>query len=156
MHSKELKYAVHLNKFPDCPPISYKEIHTNAFRWVFKDSLSDSFTPINLFKEPPERVQDNTDLLCKGYGLSLFDTFEHSEKRYKALYNRKRRLSHDEFIEGKGSAIAELIIHETDGKFGDWDETSGHFTFHAYETTNLTNNVLEMADIFDENGNFKR
>ena len=42
MQSKELKYAVHLDKFPDCPPITYKELHTNAFRWVFNDRLSDS------------------------------------------------------------------------------------------------------------------
>jgi hypothetical protein len=88
MQSKELKYAVHLDKFPDCPPITYKELHTNAFRWVFNDRLSDSFTPISLIKEPLERIQDNTDLLCKSYGLSLFDTFEQSERRYKALYKR--------------------------------------------------------------------
>jgi hypothetical protein len=65
-------------------------------------------------------------------------------------------LSHEEFIEGKGNAIAELMINETDGKLGDLDEISGHFTFHAYETTNLINNILKMEDIFDENGNFKR
>lgn len=156
MLSKELKYAVHLDKYPDCPPITYKELHTNAFRWVFNDNLSDSFTPLNLIKEPPQRVLDDTDLLCKGFGLSLFNTFEQSEKRYQALYKRKSVVSHEEFIAEKGNAIAELMIHQIDGKFGDLNERNGHFTFHEYETTNLTNNVLEMADIFDENGNFKR
>jgi hypothetical protein len=156
MESKELKYAVHLDKLPNCPPITYKERYTNAFRWVFKDNLSDSFMPLNLLKEPPQRMLDDTDLLCKGFGLSLFDTFVYSEDRYKALYKRKRNVSHEEFIVEKGNAIAELMMKGTDGKFGDWNETNGHFTFHEFESTNLTKNVLKIEDIFDNNGNFKR
>ena len=156
MNAKVLKYAEHLDKIPNCPPSIYVELETNTFRWVFQDKLQDSFTPLNLVKEPPQRMLDDTDLLCKGFGLSFFDTFENSEKRYKALYKRKRGLSHNEFIAEKGDAIAELSMNGTEGKFGDWNEMNGHFTFHEFETTDLTKNVLKIEDIFDNNGNFKR
>jgi hypothetical protein len=156
MHSKELKYAIHLRELPNCPPNTYKELEANAFRWVFQDRLSDSFTPLNLLKEPPQRLLDDTDLFCKGFGLSLFDTFQNSEERYKELYKRKRGVSHEEFITEKGDAIAELAMTGMQGKFGDWNKKNGHFTFHEYKTTDLTKHVLNMDDIFDKNGSFKR
>ena len=70
MYLKEFKYAAYLYKLPNCPPITYKEVDINAFRWVFKDNLSDSFTPMNLLKEPPQRMLDDTDLIC-----SVFEFF---------------------------------------------------------------------------------
>ena len=156
MNATELKYAEHLDKTSNCPPNIYVALDVNSFRWVFQNRLQDSFTPLNLIKEPPQRILDDTDLLCKGFGLSFFDTFDNSEKRYKALYKRKRGLSHNEFIAEKGDSVAELTMNGTEGVFGDWNESNGHFTFHEYETTDLTKNVLKMEDIFDNNGNFKR
>jgi hypothetical protein len=55
---------------------------------------------------------DDTDLMCKGFGLSLFETYYKAVARYTALYNRKRGLSHEDFILEKGDAIAELEMTE--------------------------------------------
>jgi hypothetical protein len=156
MNLKRLKYAVALNEFPNCPPMTYKELNESAFRWVFRDNLAASFLPLNVIKEPPQRMLDEADLMCKGFGLSLFDTFDHANARYLALYKRKRGISHDDFVAEKGDAIAELVLTGEEGLFGDKNEANGHFTFHEFETTDLTKNVLSMDDIFERNGNFKR
>lgn len=156
MHSKKFKYQQYLNLYPNCPHDSCREMSQDCFRWVFKDNFLDSFIPMNLIKEPPLRMLDNTDLLCKGYGLSLFDTFENGLSRFKNLYNRKRGISHDDFVNEKGNAIATLEMIKNDGVYGDLNTVNGHFTFHEYEGTDLSSKIVNITEIFDENGNFKR
>jgi hypothetical protein len=156
MLKRKLKYQKYIDEFPNCPPIHYKELSENAFRWVSRNRLSESFMPLNRIKVPPQRMLDDTDLMCKGFGLSFFDTFAHAFARYDALYKRKRGLSHEAFIIEKGDSIAELEITENEGIFGDVNEGNGHFTFHEFEEIDLTKNVLVIEDIFDKNGEFKR
>jgi hypothetical protein len=156
MPIKKLKYEQYLHEFPNCPPIQYTELEENAFRWVFKQNLSDSFIPLNRIKEPPQRMLDDSDLMCKGLGLSFFDTHAHAIARYEALYKRKRGLSHEAFILEKGDGIAELEMTKNEGIFGDRNNENGHFTFHEFEEIDLAKKVLYIKDIFQENGEFKR
>jgi hypothetical protein len=156
MPTRKLKYQKYLDEFPNCPPISYKVLNENAFRWVFHHRLSDSFMPLNTTKEPPQRMLDDSELMCKGFGLSFFDTYVHAFARYEALYKRKRGVSHEAFIFEKGDSIAELGMMENDCIFGDLNEENGHFTFHEFEETDLAKNVLTIEGIFDDNGKFKR
>lgn len=153
---RKLKYQKYLDEFANCPPNYYKERTENAFRWVFQNRLSDSFMPLNRIKEPPQRMLDDSDIMCKGFGLSFFDTYAHACARYEALYKRKRGLSHDVFMADKGDSIAELEMTENEGIFGDVNDANGHFTLHEFEETDLTKNVLMIEDIFEENGEFKR
>lgn len=156
MNSNKFKFQSYLNLFPNCPPSSYKNIDIKCFRWVFKDNLSDSFIPMNIIKEPPPRMLDDTDLMCKGYGLSLFNTFENGLSRFETLYKRKRGISHDDFVNEKGNAIALLEMIENEGVYGDLNAGNGHFTLHEYEGTDLSLKIVNITEIFDENGNFKR
>jgi hypothetical protein len=156
MQSKKYKYQDSLDLFPNCPPNSYRNIEIECFRWVFKNNISDSFIPMNLIKEPPPRMLDDSDLICKGYGLSLFDTFENGRSRYENLYKRKRGISHEDFINEKGNSIAMLEMNGSEGVYGDLNTENGHFTLHEYEGTDLSSKIVNITEIFDENGNFKR
>ena len=149
MPTRKLKYQKYLDEFPSCPPIHYKTLAKNAFRWVFHNQLSESFIPLNSIKEPPQRILDESDLMCKGFGLSFFDTYAHACLRYEALYKRKRGLSHQDFIIEKGDSIAELEMTEKEGIFGDINEGNGHFTFHEFENIDLIKNVLVIEDLLE-------
>ena len=155
MLSRKLKYQEYLDRFQNCPPDFYRDIDRNAFRWVFQENLSASFKPMNLVKEPPQRMLDDSDLMCKGYGLSLFDTLENGQARFKALYKKKRGLSHQEFIEDKGNAVAELEMTGDEGVYGDLNTHNGHFTFHEYEATDLAIKIIHLSEIFNKNEDFK-
>lgn len=156
MHSKKFKYQQYLSLYPNCVPDSYKEMSQDCFRWVFKDKISDSFIPMNLIKEPPSRMLDDTDLMCKGFGLSLFDTFTNGHSKFEKLYTRKRGVSHEDFINEKGDSIARLQMNGSEGVCGDFNSSNGHFTFHEYEGTDLSSKIVNITEIFDENGKFKR
>jgi hypothetical protein len=127
----------------------------NAFRWIDANDPINSFTPMHLIKTPPPRMLDDFDLMCKGHGLSLFDTLEHGIARYKKLYKNKRGVSHQTFIEEKGDAVATLKLDAEDGVAGDLNLENGHFTFHEYEETDLSNQIVHITTLFDKNGNFK-
>lgn len=155
MNSNKFKFQNYLDLFPNCPPDSYKNIDIQCFRWVFKDNISNSFAPMNLIKGPPLRILDDGDLMCKGYGLSLFDTFENSRSRFENLYKRKRGLSHEDFTGEKGDSVARLHMNGNEGIYGDMNTVNGHFTFHEYEGTDLSVKIVNITEIFNEDGNFK-
>lgn len=155
MPIRKLKYQKYLDELPNCPPNYYKELSENAFRWVFGNRISDSFVPLNRVKEPPQRMLDDTDLMCKGFGLSFFDSFAHAFNRYEALYKRKRGLSHKAFILEKGDSIAELEMTENEGIFGDINVENGHFTFHEFDETDLSKNILFLEDYLRKMENLK-
>jgi hypothetical protein len=94
--------------------------------------------------------------MCKGYGLSLFDNFENGLSRFENLYQKKRGVSHKDFISEKGNSIAMLEMDGNEGVYGDLNTGNGHFTLHEYEGTDLSSKIVNITEIFDENGNFKR
>ena len=156
MHSKKFKYQEYIDSCTNCPPDYYTEKKQDAFRWIFKNNISGSFTPMNLIKEPPARMLDDSDLMCKGHGLSLFDTFENGRSRFEKLYATRRGVLHEDFINEKGDSIARLQMNGSEGVCGDFNSSNGHFTFHEYERTDLSLKIVNITEIFDENGKFKR
>jgi hypothetical protein len=155
MDSKKFKYQQRLDKLVDCPPSIYKPVQMNAFRWIHTTEHTNSFTPMHLIKTPPPRMLDDSDLMCKGHGLSLFDTLEHGIARYKKLYKNKRAIAHQAFVEEKGDAVAMLKLEVENGVAGDLNLENGHFTFHEYDETDLSNQIVHITTLFDENGSFK-
>jgi hypothetical protein len=116
----KLKYQQYLDLYNNCPPVLYNSETEMGYRWVKKNNLKDSFLPLNLMKEPPPRMLDNSDLMCKGYGLSFFDSEDNSLSQYKSLYKMKRGLSYEDFVSEKGDTIAYLEIKEQ-GILGDYN-----------------------------------
>ena len=154
MHSKQFKYKQFLKIYSDCPPDNYKEIDIPMFRWISLIS-KENFVPMNLQKEPPQRILDNSDTMCKGYGLSMFNSFDAGKSRYKSLYKKKRGVTHNDFVLEKGDAIAELKMNGAEGIYGNLNIKNGHFTFYEFIQTDLQTKIIKTIKIFDNNGNFK-
>ena len=150
--SMVFKYQAYLQEFPNCPPNSYKTTNFKVFRWVNQSKINKSFLPLNVLKYPPIGF-DNTDTMCKSYGLSVFDTFENAFIAYKKIYQRKGGVSHQDFIEEKGDCIALLDLQITDGVIGDLNK-QGHLTLHEYIGTDLIQTIVTITKIIDQNGNF--
>ncbi len=155
MTTKKLKYQELLSQFPNCPSDNYVEIQMNAFRWVHSDEQPNDFKPINLINEPPQRLLDDADLMCMGYGLSLFDSLENAYSQYKRAYVRTRENAKSIFVNDKGSFIATLQLNYADGVGNEAHKNNhGHFTFYEYENVNLREKVKAISNIFDPNGKF--
>ncbi|TZF85001.1 hypothetical protein FW774_08525 [Pedobacter sp. BS3] len=117
--------------------------------------IPNDFKPINLINEPPARMLEDTDKICMGYGLSMFDTLNNSVKKYRKLYNNLRSYQKEQFKQDKGSYVTCLNLLATDGVADSPNESNfGHFTFHEYSETNLESKVLKLFSIFNENGEF--
>jgi hypothetical protein len=145
MTTKKLKYQELLSQFPNCPPDNYTEIEMEAFRWVHSVEHENDYKPINLINDPPQRLLDETDKMCMGYGLSLFDSFENAYARFKELYCKQRDHLKPVFISDKGDCIATLKLVYPDGLGNCPDvRNHGHFTFHEYENVNIRNKVKKI------------
>jgi hypothetical protein len=155
MRSRKLKYQEFLSDFPHCPPDDYTEVEMEAFRWVHSSDHENDFTPINLINEPPARLLDDDDNMCKGYGLSLFDSLENANARYKVLYYKKREHLRSIFVADVGECIAFLTLSQSEGLANEPKaQNHGHFTFHEYENVELMVKVQSKINIFDTDGNF--
>jgi hypothetical protein len=137
------KYKTFLSEIKNCPPTNFLQTEKIAFRWVNEYIDERDFMPINLIREPPQRVLDNSDLNCMGFGLSFFDTIENANGKFISLYNRLRDQLKSGFIAEKGNFIAEISLEKNDG-VADLPSHSnyGHFTFHEFENVDLKNKVL--------------
>lgn len=155
MTSKKLKYQEQLSIYPNCPPANYSEIERDAFRWVHASENENDFKPVNLINDPPQRILDDTDKMCMGYGLSIFDSFENAFEKYKKQYTNRRSHLRLGFILDFGECIATLQVTYSDGIAAEPSKTNfGHFTFHEYENVNLRDKVKSLFNIFDPNGRF--
>ena len=158
MHSKKLKYQDYLNKYKNCPPEYYQEINTAAYRWVHNTTHKNDYMPINLINEPPQRMLDDTDKMCMGYGLSVFNLLSNAIGKYESIYRKKRRHLKAMFIEDVGEAVAEIKIKRENGIGNEPNLNNfGHFTFHEYENKDIANSIVCKTEIlFDGNGIIKR
>jgi hypothetical protein len=136
MQNSTYNYQSNLENYIDCPPKSYEPMKKYAIRWVFTENIANSFLPLNIIKYPPKAFSQE-DLMCKSFGLSLFDTIENAKTMFKKLYQNKRGLSHQDFITEKGNALAIVSLDITLGIGGDLNDKTGHFTFHEYEGIRL-------------------
>lgn len=96
---------------------------------------------------------DESDSMCKSYGLSLFDSLENAIIRFKAIYFKRRKHLRPLFIEDVGGCVAELCLEYIDGMVSP-TSSNGHLTFHEYEGADLIKKVTDTKDIFDENEDF--
>lgn len=152
MLAKKFKYAAFLCKFQNCPPDNYVEMEGDAYRWVHSTINKNDFLPRNVIQDPPQRILDDSDLMCKGYGLSLFDTDSNAIKTYSKYYLKRRAHLRPDFITEFGDSISLIAIKPSDGVGGDKNQESGHFTFHEYEDSNLNGKITNIFNIFDDDG----
>jgi hypothetical protein len=155
MTEKKLKYLHYLEKFKDCPSSDFEEVDKDAYRWTRYPVSSDAFIPINIINDPPPRMLDDNDKMCIGYGLSMFDSLPHSIYKYQKEYKKRREHQRKQFIQDKGNYVVLLNLSKNDGQADKPNEGNyGHFTFHEYSYTRLENKVLNVYNIFLENGEF--
>ena len=155
MTEKKLKYIQYLEKFKDCPPSDFKEVDRDAYRWTQNPVTSNDFIPVNIIGEPPARILDETDKMCMAYGLSMFDSLKNSINKYQKEYKKRRQHQREQFIKDKGNFIAFLKLSKNDGLADEPNEENfGHFTFHEYYKTELEKKVLNLYNIFLDNGEF--
>ena len=110
---------------------------------------------MNIIGEPPARILDDTDKMCMAYGLSMFDSLKNSIDKYQKEYIKRRQHQREQFIQDKGNFIALLKLSKNDGLADEPNEGNfGHFTFHEYDQTELEKNVLNLYNIFLDNGDF--
>ena len=73
----EFYYEEHHKKLSiECPPKSYKQEETDAYRWVFDDiENKDNF--ISQYEKNPKRYNSKSDLgSCNGMSLSMYKDIE--------------------------------------------------------------------------------
>ena len=88
---------------------------------------------------------------CMGYALSMFESEKGAFERYKKLVYARPELK-----ETYGTIIAELDISINDGLVSALGQDKyTHFSFHEYEGIALSKKVINIAQIFKENGDFK-
>jgi len=150
MSSKRFKYQEFLDKYKNCPPSSYKEVEMTAFRWIFETCDEESFKPVLILN--PKRSLENDDQKCTAFGLSLFENEVQAYQKYKRFVERDFRLKHK-----IGSYIAEVLISKNEGICSEPERNNySHFTFHEYENVDLSKKVVNIVEIFNGDGNFKR
>ncbi len=150
MPTKRHKYQDYLNQFLDCPPKYFQEVERKAFRWVFDDCDEESFKPA-LILNPLRNLVGDT-LKCLGYSLSLFNDKESALAKYQSLVKRKASL-----VESLGNKIAEFDIDKKDGVCSEPElQNFSHFSIHEYEGIDLSKKRINIVEIFDSNGDFKR
>lgn len=153
MTEKKLKYLQYLEMFKDCPSSDFKEVDRDAYRWTRNPVTSNDFIPINIISEPPPRMLDDSDKMCMGYGLSMFDTLKNSINKYQKEYKKRRPHQREQFIQDKGSFIALVRLGINDGLADEPNpDNFGHFTFYEYYQAELINKVSYLYNIFLDNG----
>lgn len=155
MTQKKLKHIQYLEKFKDCPSSDFKEVDRDAYRWTQNPITSTDFIPVNIIGVPPARILDDTDKMCMAYGLSMFDSLKNSINKYQKEYIKRRQHQREQFIQDKGNFIALLKLSKNDGLADEPNEGNfGHFTFYEYYQTELEKKVLNLYNIFLDNGDF--
>lgn len=150
MLSKKLKYQEFIDLYPNCPPTTYKEVNIKAFRWAFPKCNEGSFKPVLAIN--PKRELGTDDMKCLGYALSMFESEKGAYDRYKKLVHARPSLK-----EIYGTVMAELDISMEDGLVSELGQDSyTHFSFHQYEGIDLSKKVVNIVQIFKENGSFKQ
>lgn len=150
MNSKKFKYQDYISKLFNCPPDVYKEKEMTAFRWVFSECDINSFKPV-LIIDPVRQLGDE-DKNCEGFALSMFEQEDCAYQKYKKLVRNRPHLKNI-----FGTMIAEMKISLNDGVCSNPEINNYlHLNFHEYEETDLLKKIVNIVEIFDENGNFKR
>ncbi|WP_184549072.1 hypothetical protein [Mucilaginibacter sp. FT3.2] len=153
MLNKKLKYKQFLENYTDCPSEDFKEISGNFCRWISINDYENNFKPLNIITNPPQRLLNDSDKLCMGYGLSFFDSPQNALNRYSTLFEKQKRAHLKEiFKTDKGTQIAVIKIEHEDGLANEPNATNGHFTFHEYELVEFKEKIKSRINIFADDG----
>jgi len=115
-----------------CPPPSFRERETEAFRWVFGTMEDErNFLP-QYVKNPPRFAKKPDHEKCLPLGLSFFDTAENATKRFEEM---KSKLS-AKLVKEAGSHLSHGRLMPEYG-VGDSPGMKGHFTFYPHQETHL-------------------
>ncbi len=110
-----------------CPPTSYEERETIAFRWVFKPiSENESFLPQYL-KNKERHLEAESMTKCLAMGLSFFITEKTARAKYMHFTERSKKLA-----KSLGTHLASGIFQKEMG-VNNLANEEGHFTFHPYK-----------------------
>ena len=141
--AKTYKYEPYLSELTNCPPTHYEQIKSNAFRWLHR-SIDEpkNFMPV-LVQSPRRALTMSHIQACKGFGLSLFDSFEGALNRYNELIKNKPQL-----VLTFGNAIGEIQLEPNDGVSSEPESNNhGHFTFHEFENVDLSKKIIKFVSL---------
>jgi hypothetical protein len=149
------KYNKHHQRLQvECPPITYKPLNIDAYRWVFeKGDIRNFQSQYEKFIDnpnPPKRYNDNSDLdltnrdkiFCEDMAYSMYISEEKAKSGFIPFLKRYKQKSFEMF--GKYVAFAQLT--EQDGVNGEIND-KGHFNHHPFETVNYENRFIIIADL---------
>lgn len=128
------KYGRELSDLEDCPPAYYESRNFTAYRFVFSElTHPNNFLPA--LRINPRRINspsfESDSSRCLGYALSLFDTLENAQRRYRQISRFNRN-----FYKIAGTHIAGGLIEAADGLASPPD-SHGHISLHEAENVDL-------------------
>ncbi len=135
------KYAAQLQALADCPASDCREATRDAYRYVFRSRMWDSFTPV-LAGQPQRALKWSDRDRCGGWALSFFSSADVAGAIFTKLQNTSRNIH-----KTIGDSIALGKLQTSDGVVSTPD-SDGHFELHEYAGTNLVARftvVLELA-----------
>jgi len=139
--TNQYKYREDHEKLPcECPvekDLSYYE--AIAFRFVHKNTTHPNCSLPNLKINPKRKISD-CSRMCGGYALSFYVSLEHAKEGYKYCASHFHN-----FKDTVGKHIAECQLTASDGRCEKTDK-QGHFNFHEFEGTDLTNRFYNVVD----------
>ena len=123
----------HLTVATNCPPLDYKPLNINAYRWVFHQNNNQNFQSQYekdmKRKNPPKRYNDMTDLeKCERMALSMFVSFERAENQFYFLRDEQNLQENAYLWLGESIAIGEILA--SDGVNEPKINKFGHFNHH--------------------------
>ena len=118
-----LKYAIHVQAIPQCPPDTCRERDCEAYHFVHNPIGDSSFEVAAIAY--PKRVFA-PEARCQSYGLSMFRSEAQARARFAKLLNR-----HSQIRTRIGTHVAMVRLTGAHGVQGE-ENADGHFTLHEY------------------------
>ena len=156
MEKGRLKYHVNLADFAGCPPAACMAVEREGYRWVHSPVSPEDFVPLALISPVNRRPIDESDLemQCLSWGLSLFDSLQSAKARFESIIKNVRLSKRPSFIQQKGDKAALLQLKPQHGESSE-PNNAGHFTLFEYDGAQLQNEIIDIFNIFELNGESK-
>jgi hypothetical protein len=127
----EFYYEEHHKKLSvECPPKSYRQEDTDAYRWVYDDIDNDQ-NFISQYEKKPKRFNAKSDWKrCEAMSLSMYKDIDNATDRFYYF----KELMNEKVFGILGTKIAHALLTKTDGvnergKYGE-EIIKGHFNHH--------------------------
>jgi hypothetical protein len=151
------KYHDSLSQLGDCPPSTCKAEGREGYRWVHSPATAEDFIPLALESAASRRPIDESDLenRCRSWGLSFFDTLQIAKARFEKVIKNYRAAQKASFIQQKGDSVALIRLQPQHGTSSP-SNNEGHFTLYQYEGIRLHNEIENIFNIFDTDGELSK